>query len=541
MLDPYILRPPTLSSNMMDSISDICINNLVFMDDSTLVSSSKAGLEHMLSITEEFYALNNTSANHQKYVLITNSLPLTTTSTISPVEFHLSLSSLNEIPSISVTPLSITSSFCFLGIWFNIKSSRDFVKNKSLVNVTHLSATDCYVATRSIRSLVKHKANFSRSLPNPILYLSHALGLINLSSHLVQCHVNNLFLMANSSTSLIQRLFVYRLMLIQFRFLIPLSPLMVDDWSLWSAMTAFKCDYIACTIASMTSTPFRLQHARFSSATPDLTLLGHTPLYTCMSPHVFKACLKVLRKCHLYYLSQLIAPSGSHLISWTAYQTTYLATLADKRGCSLPHKWYLDIKANITLPDSHDQLLDRFVCPPSATSSVTLVPEVTTTQKNRHWLVTLDGSDSPLFGKQLSVQPKKDTCMIVHWISDCLSSTGDVICLRPCPGCDAHVPFPSANKYTAVPPRCTFKISLLKSLILPTDCERIRQTTMEVTSPYSWANLSITVIPYCRHLDTLPNFSFSSSVVGYDSTVASPSLELSTLSFPVPLPSGSHY
>ncbi|GBB94895.1 hypothetical protein RclHR1_24350003 [Rhizophagus clarus] len=92
MLDPYILRPPTLSSNITGSISNIFINNLVFMDDSTLISSSKAGLEHMLSITEEFYALNNTSANHQKYVLITNSLPLTTTSTFSPVEFHLSLS-----------------------------------------------------------------------------------------------------------------------------------------------------------------------------------------------------------------------------------------------------------------------------------------------------------------------------------------------------------------------------------------------------------------------------------------------------------------
>ncbi|GBB85664.1 hypothetical protein RclHR1_12140013 [Rhizophagus clarus] len=345
MLDPYILRPPTLPSNMTGFTSDIIINNLVFMDDSTLISSSKAGLEYMLSITEEFYALNNTSANHQKYVLISNSLPLTTTSTILPVEFHLSLSFLNDIPSISVTPLSITSSFRFLG---------------------------------------------------------------------------------------------------------------------------------------------------------------------------------------------LITPSGSHLIFWTAYRTAYIAQLADKRGRSLPHKWYLDIKANTTLPDSHDQLLERYVCLPSATSSVTLV-------QNRHWLVTLDGSDSPLFGKQLSVQPKKDTCMIVHWISDCLSSPGDVIRLRSCPGCEAHIPFPSANKYTAVLPRCIFKVSLLKSLILPTDCERIRQTTTEVISPYSWADLSITVIPYYRRLDILPAFSSSSSIVECDLPVDFPIADLSTLPSPVPLPSGAHY
>ncbi|GBB86342.1 hypothetical protein RclHR1_12760010 [Rhizophagus clarus] len=528
--------------------SDILINNLVFMDDSTLISSSKAGLEHMLSITEEFYVLNNTSANHQKYVLISNSLPLTTTSTILPVEFHLSLSSLNDISSISITPFSITSSFRFLGVWFNIKGSRNFVKKqiasecnsfaatlrsaklsakqvvflynsvlipklKYRMQVTHLSATDCYTATRSICSLVKHKANFSRSLPNPILYLSQALGLINLSSHLIQCHVNNLFLMANSSTPLVQHLFIYRLLLIQFRFLIPISPLMVDDWSLWSTMTAFKCDYIACTIASMTSTLFRLQHAHFSSTFPNLTLPGHTPLYLYMSPQVFKACLKVLQKRHLYYLSQLIMPFGSHLISWTAYRTAYIAQLADKRGRSLPHKWYLDIKTNTTLPDSHDQLLDRYICPPTATSSVTL----------------------------LNVQPKKDTCMIVHWISDCLSSSGDVICLRLCSGCEAHIPFPSANKYIAVPPRCTFKVPLLKFLILPTDCERIRQTTTEVISPYSWADLSITVIPYYSRLDILPDFSSSSSVVECDSTEASPLDDLSTLSLPVLLPSGSHY
>ncbi|GBB97268.1 hypothetical protein RclHR1_29530002 [Rhizophagus clarus] len=100
------------------------------MDDSTLISLSKAGLEHMLSITEEFYMLNNTSANHQKYILISNSLPLTTTSTISSVDFNLQLSLLNSIPSISVTPISITFSFRFLGVWFNIKGSRDFTRKQ---------------------------------------------------------------------------------------------------------------------------------------------------------------------------------------------------------------------------------------------------------------------------------------------------------------------------------------------------------------------------------------------------------------------------
>ncbi|GBB93697.1 hypothetical protein RclHR1_22150002 [Rhizophagus clarus] len=541
MLDPYVLRLLSLLPTPLDADSNMFINNLVFMDDSTLISSSKSGLAYMLSITEEFYALNNTSANHHKYVLISNSLPLTTTSNVSPVEFNLSLSSLNRISSISVTPISVTSSFRFLGVWFNIKGSQDFVKkqiagecnsfaatlrpaklsakqvvylyNMVLIpkleycmQVTHLSTQDCYAATRHVRSLIKQKANFSRALSNPILYFSQALKLINLSSHLTQCHVNNLFLMANSTTSFIQRLFVYRLMLIQFQFLIPVSPLMVDDWSLWSIMSTFKCDYIACTLASMVSTPFRLQHASFTSMTPDLTLPGHTPLYSCMNPKTFKACLKVLRRRHLYYLSQLITPTGSHLVSWAAYQTAYIAQLADKRGRSLPHKWYLDIHANTTIPDSHDRLYDCYVCSPSAAPGISLVPSVTTNQKNRRWLVTLDGQAAPLFGKQLTVQPKKDTCIVVHWASNCLSSPGDVIRLRPCPGCDARVPFPVSNKYTAVAPQCTF-----------------------------------TVVSYYNRLSIPPDLSSSPFAVDDASPDSPLSRDSPGLPLPVLLPPGSHY
>ncbi|GBB97775.1 hypothetical protein RclHR1_30630002 [Rhizophagus clarus] len=310
-------------------------------------------------------------------------------------------------------------------------------------------------------------------------------------------------------------------MLIQFQFLIPVSPLMVDDWSLWSNMTAFKCDYIACTLASVISTPFQLQHAHFTLTSPDLTLPGYTPLYSCMSPKTFKAYLKVLRRRYLYYLSKLITPTGTHLVSWTAYQTVYIAQLADKRERSLPHKWYLDIQANTTIPNSHDRLYNRYTCSPSSAPVVSLIPGVTTNQKNRRWL--------------------KDTCIIIHWISDCLSSPGDVIRLHPCPGCDAHVPFPAANKYTAVEPRCTFTISLLKSLILPTNCERIRQNTTDVVSPYSWADLCTMVASYYNRLSILPDFSSFLPVVNGDS--ASPPLldDSPGLPSPIVLPTGSHY
>ncbi|EXX66001.1 hypothetical protein RirG_127920 [Rhizophagus irregularis DAOM 197198w] len=118
MIDPYVLSAPSLIASQ-DFSPDLRINNLVFMDDSTLISSSKTGMEFMLSITEEFYQINNTSANHNKYTLITNSLSLTSNSASLPVTFDLNISSLNRVSSISITPISMT-----------IKSSRDFIKKQ---------------------------------------------------------------------------------------------------------------------------------------------------------------------------------------------------------------------------------------------------------------------------------------------------------------------------------------------------------------------------------------------------------------------------
>lgn len=99
------------------------INNLVFIDDSTLISFSKAGMEHILSITEKFYRLNNTSAHHKKYVLLTN-IVFRTTSNLPPITFNLTPSVLNQVPSITIIPLPMDSSFRFLKVWFNLSNSK---------------------------------------------------------------------------------------------------------------------------------------------------------------------------------------------------------------------------------------------------------------------------------------------------------------------------------------------------------------------------------------------------------------------------------
>lgn len=88
------------------------INNLVFIDDSTLISSTKNGMEHMLTITEESYQFNNTAINHKKYVLLTNTMSCNT-SVLLFISFQLKLSALNHVLNIDITPLPVSSSFRF--------------------------------------------------------------------------------------------------------------------------------------------------------------------------------------------------------------------------------------------------------------------------------------------------------------------------------------------------------------------------------------------------------------------------------------------
>ncbi|CAB5367604.1 unnamed protein product [Rhizophagus irregularis] len=91
------------------------------MDDSTLIASSKIGIEDRLCITAEFYTLNNVQANSAKYVLLSSSSPSL------QIIFDLSPSSLVTTTSLSLSSLALNTSFRFLGVWFSLSASSHFV------------------------------------------------------------------------------------------------------------------------------------------------------------------------------------------------------------------------------------------------------------------------------------------------------------------------------------------------------------------------------------------------------------------------------
>ncbi|EXX53874.1 hypothetical protein RirG_239810 [Rhizophagus irregularis DAOM 197198w] len=256
------------------------------------------------------------------------------------------------------------------------------------MQVTHLSEAECSTITSSVRALVKHKAKLSRSVPNVVLYLTHALGLINLFSFQQQSHFTNLFLLANSSSVFMKSLFNYRLRFIQFYCLIPISPLMVLDWTCWSSLIIFKQDYIANTLASLLSTPFHLSHANLSSV-PDLTYPnGHTPIYQCLSLDVFKANLTRLRKRGLFYFSQLLTPQGTHLLSWSVIYVNSV----QKRDNARLSNWYKNLSTNVTIPDKPGLLKDQFMAEQRPVSQIAkeLAPCIPPSGYKKNWIVTMN-------------------------------------------------------------------------------------------------------------------------------------------------------
>ncbi|CAB4408364.1 unnamed protein product [Rhizophagus irregularis] len=134
--DPFVLKSSALLdySPLEFEQHSLPISHLTFMDDSTLIASSKSGIEDRLSITAEFYTLNNVQANSAKYVLLSSSNPS------SVVTFNLLPSPLVSDVSLSLSSLALGTSFRFLGVWFSLSASSQFVLKQARSMVKDMAA-----------------------------------------------------------------------------------------------------------------------------------------------------------------------------------------------------------------------------------------------------------------------------------------------------------------------------------------------------------------------------------------------------------------
>lgn len=100
------------------------------MDDLTLFSAFKDGLDHLLAIAREFYFLNNICANFFKYELISS----VSYDTDFPFALQSAFNGLLPESTFILHSLKKKSSFCFLSVWFNLFNSPSFV-TKQITNI----------------------------------------------------------------------------------------------------------------------------------------------------------------------------------------------------------------------------------------------------------------------------------------------------------------------------------------------------------------------------------------------------------------------
>ncbi|GBC44366.2 hypothetical protein GLOIN_2v1790075 [Rhizophagus irregularis DAOM 181602=DAOM 197198] len=109
--------------------------------------------------------------------------------------------------------------------------------------------------------------------------------------------------------------------------------------------------------------------------------------------------------------------------------------LYDKCGLGKPSKWYIDLAAQVTIHNS-DSVLKHEFHPTNFTSfsnTTSLSPCDQFDVSKRCWIVSINDS-FPIFGKQLAIQPKRQTCVVSHWLMDVSLSPDTPICLLRCGG-----------------------------------------------------------------------------------------------------------
>ncbi|GET61391.1 hypothetical protein GLOIN_2v1783661 [Rhizophagus irregularis DAOM 181602=DAOM 197198] len=163
------------------------------------------------------------------------------------------------------------------------------------------------------------------------------------------------------------------------------------------------------------------------------------------------------------------------------------------RGNACLPNWYKNLSVNVTVPDKFGLLKDQFMtnqCPVSHIAKE-LSPCTPPSGYKKNWIVTMNDDSSPIFGKQIQLQPKHSTCTIVHWISDCLFRPSDLITLQLCPGCNLNINKSSySKKFVATSSvSCSYSVSLSHSWILPMKQSSITSHTSSLTATVSWAEI----------------------------------------------------
>ncbi|GBC25005.2 reverse transcriptase family protein [Rhizophagus irregularis DAOM 181602=DAOM 197198] len=430
--DPFILKSSALLdySPIEYEQHNLPVSHITFMDDSTLIASFKQGIEDRLSITAEFYTLNNTQANSAKYILLSSEQFSQT------IVFDLFPSSLNTIHTLTLKALALSTSFRFLGVWFNLLASSRFVHNQTVSMVKDMAAL---LSPKKL--LAQHIAYLYNVvlLPRLEFRLQTTLFAESTINRMVSPMLSLIRQKAGlASVTPLSTLFTLLPFSIQQAFGRFLSSHVASWQKIFSHpsyklfanyMITYLQGFLDCDVCPSTidlepwSHTFSLRtHSLFNSLLfssrlnitwsllfrpPRKDLRPAIPLRSILPKDLFTSMKNVRKNFCTHFLAQLITPCGSRLLSWKDLH--FLKRVSNKG--SVP-AWFNYLFNLIVIPNSPSFfILQQFRIPSSHTvASISFI----------------------------------DITLISHWIA---SSVDDLLSeFTACQGCASAIPRSSTSK-----------------------------------------------------------------------------------------------
>ncbi|GET59532.1 hypothetical protein RIR_jg1385.t3 [Rhizophagus irregularis DAOM 181602=DAOM 197198] len=493
--DPFILKSSALLdySPIEYEQHNLPVSHITFMDDSTLIASSKQGIEDRLSITAEFYTLNNTQANSAKYILLSSEQFSQT------IVFDISPSPLTTSHTLTLKALALSTSFRFLGVWFNLSASSRFVHNQTVSMVKDMAAL---LSPKKL--LAQHVAYLYNIvlLPRLEFRLQSTLFAESTINRMVSPMLSLIRQKAGlASVTPLSALFTLLPFSIQQAFGRFLSSYVASWQRIFSHpsyklfanyMITYLQGFLDCDACPFTidlepwSHTFSLRtHSLFNSllfsSRLNITwsllfrplkkdLRPVIPLRSILPRDLFTSTKNVRKNFCTHFLAQLITPCGSRLLSWKDLR--FLKRVSNKG--SVP-AWFNYLFNLIVIPNSPSFfILQQFRIPSSHTvASISFIDISRNYWFNPQWAISFNrNTNSFLVGRVITTYPApRNEALISHWIAisvdDLLSeftacqgcasaisrSSTSKTLLKRCPfeGCFSYVPLSSLIRYSTKP------------------------------------------------------------------------------------------
>ncbi|PKB99438.1 hypothetical protein RhiirA5_429698 [Rhizophagus irregularis] len=492
--DPFILKSSALLdySPLEFEQHSLPTSHLTFMDDSTLVAYLKSGIEDRLSITAEFYILNNVQANSAKYVLLSSSSPS------SNITFDLLPFSLVSVTSLSLSSLALNTSFHFFRSRSMVQDMAALLGPKKLLvqyvayfyNAVLLLRLEFYLQTtlfseNTIHSIIKpmfsvlqKKAELATTTPLALLFLKLPFSIQNAFYRFLSSHIASW-----------QKIFIhpdfrnfafYAISYLQ-GYLGAESCPTVISLKLWSQVislrthTLFNSILFSSCLNITWSLPFQPPRWDLQTALPLRSILPHS---------IFQTAWKLWKNLNIFVLAQLAFPCERYLMNWSDLH--YLGIVGHKGRISI---WFNFIKNNFLSSFSSSLFLPLYFINSSFTLASPCLLDHTV--KDYHfypqWAINFNSAPQTLSVGRVCITYKKQNSAIMP-----------------------HLLPKSAIKQRCNSERCFFNVCLSETVGYPTRNAKVFAAYLPITLSTSWSYATSLALVHLTNLFSPDSFALSS-------------------------------